>query len=509
MGKLKFLGFKHDFPEDDSCLDWLKNQLYPDGIICPKCGRVTNHHKLSGRPCYACDNCGNHVYPTSGTIFHKSTTPLKTWFKVLNKMREPGNRLSAKAIQREYGMTYKTAWRIAHKIRQLLNEKASKSSTGSGIKNIHIERLKLSDSKIQSKSGNITIINNLPDDLPNGHTHNKFGGTEIEPERYLKKYFRKRDRTARLLKEQILLYQHPQGLDVKDIAFRCSVTKRTIYRDLKALESELGIPIWEQGTNRGMNEGYFLPPINFTLQEAVIIFLAARLLQNLVYVNHPNFSSTFMKLNTIVPSPLKKHINNMLEYFNRKPKKERDFKNFNILIQAWLSQHQIRICYQEAEEDYPVECIVDPYFIEISAIGGTLFVLAFCHTKNTIRVFNFERIIGDVIIETLTFKIPVDFNAVEYLGSAWGINLDNKIENVKLRFKHNIDAMTMINRFHPFQSIETQNDGSTIITLRVRDSTNLRYWIMGLGSKVEILEPYALRHKIFNEAKSLVNIYSE
>jgi predicted DNA-binding transcriptional regulator YafY len=72
-----------------------------------------------------------------------------------------------------------------------------------------------------------------------------------------------------------------------------------------------------------------------------------------------------------------------------------------------------------------------------------------------------------------------------------------------------MDALTMINRFHPFQSIETQNDGSTIITLKVSDKFNLRYLIMGLGTKVEILEPQALRQQIFNEAKSLVNIYSE
>jgi predicted DNA-binding transcriptional regulator YafY len=501
-----------ELPEDDSCLDWLKNQLYPDGIMCRKCGRVTGHHKLSRRPCYACDVCGNQVYPTSGTIFHKSTTPLKTWFKVINRISNANSQITAKDVQREHGMTYKTAWRMTHKIRGLINGKSSNSTTGVGIRNTHFHSLIIKDGNLQSTKGlgNPGVFNSTGDNgLPRNETSCTTRATDDKPDIFLKKYFRKRDRTARLLKEQILLYQHPHGLDVKEIATRCLVSKRTIYRDFKALESELGVPIWEKGTNRGISEGYFLPPINFTLQEAVIIFLAARLLENYVYLYNPDFTSTFMKLNTIVPAPLKKQIENMLEYFNRKPQKEINFSNLNTLIRAWLSQRKVKICYQDPGEDYPGERIIDPYFIEISVIGGALFVLAFCHLKKTIRAFNFERIIGKVSLESGTFEIPVDFNAIEYLSSTWGINFDNETEIVKLRFKNNIDALTMINRFHPFQSIEMQSDGSTILNLKVRDSDNLLYLIMGLGTKVEVLEPKELKLQICNEAKSLLKIYSE
>ncbi|MDD5702886.1 MAG: WYL domain-containing protein [Dehalococcoidales bacterium] len=511
MNKANLFNLTGELPENDSCLDWLKNQLYPDGITCPKCRMVTGHHKLSRRPCYACDICGNQVYPTSRTIFHKSTTPLKTWFSIINRMRNTHGQLTAKDVQREYGMTYKTAWRMIHKIRELINEKSSRSAHMAGIRNYHFNSQKIKDGNLQAKEGlrNIEVCDNLYRDIFSNQTSNTTSATYNKPDSNLKKYFRKRDRTARLLKEQILLYQHPHGLDVKEIASRCLVSKRTIYRDFKALESELGIPIWEQGTNRGITEGYFLPPVNFTLQEAVIIFLAARLLENYVYLYNPNFASTFMKLNTIVPAPLKKQIENMLEYFNRKPQKEISFSNLNTLIQAWLSQRQVKIYYQETEDDHPVERMIDPYFIEISVIGCALFILAFCHLKNTIRAFHFERIIGEVIMESGTFEIPVDFNAIEYLSSTWGINFDNEIEVVKLRFKNNIDALTMINRFHPFQSIETQSNDSTILTLKVRDRNNLIYWIMGLGTKVEVLEPQALRKQICNEAKSLLDIYSE
>jgi predicted DNA-binding transcriptional regulator YafY len=509
MNTINLLKLNCELPEDDTCLDWFKELLYPDGIPCFKCGRITSHHKLSRRPCYACDYCGNQVYPTSGTIFHKSTTPLKIWFKVINKVRNTKGQLTAKDIQREYGMTYKTAWRIIHNIRGLFNEESSKSTNKIKTRNDHVDRKKAYEGKIKENLRNIGAVNSLHQGLVCGQTSNTLNKIDSQTDEYLKKYFQKRDRTARLLKEQILLYQHPQGLDVKEIALKCSVSKRTVYRDFEALESKLGVPIWEQGSNRGITEGYFLPPINFTLQEAIIIFLAARLLDNYVYLYNPNFTSTFMKLNTIVPLPLKNQIDNMLECFDRKPHNETNFRNFNMLVQAWLSQHQVRMCYQEPEEDHPIERIIDPYYIEISVIGGALFILAFCHLKNTIRAFNFERIVGEIKIESETFKTPVDFNAVEYLGSTWGIHFDNEIDVVKLRFSHNIDALTMINRFHPFQSIETLSDGSTILTLKVRDSINFLYWIMGLGTKVEVLEPKELRQQICCEAKSLVNIYSE
>jgi IS1 family transposase len=56
-----------------SCLEWLRNHLYPNGIKCKKCQKVTKHRRVASRPSYSCDSCGNHVHPTAGTIFHKSS----------------------------------------------------------------------------------------------------------------------------------------------------------------------------------------------------------------------------------------------------------------------------------------------------------------------------------------------------------------------------------------------------------------------------------------------------
>jgi transposase len=122
MQKFTINDFNKMFPTEDSCLDWLRDYLYPDGIHCEKCERVTKHHKIAGRRSYSCDYCGHHVHPTAGTIYHKSSTPLRTWFYAVFKMASTRCGISAKQIQRETGVTYKTAWRMFKQIRSMLNE---------------------------------------------------------------------------------------------------------------------------------------------------------------------------------------------------------------------------------------------------------------------------------------------------------------------------------------------------------------------------------------------------
>lgn len=115
--------FNLEFPDDDSCLEHVKEQRWPDGIApCSKCGKDRKHHRVSGRTAYACDHCGNHIYPLAGTIFAKSSTSLKTWFYAMYLMGSTRCGISAKQIQRETGVTYKTAWRMFKQIRSLMSD---------------------------------------------------------------------------------------------------------------------------------------------------------------------------------------------------------------------------------------------------------------------------------------------------------------------------------------------------------------------------------------------------
>ncbi len=125
MRKYTAKDFDQEFPNDDACLEWIKKHRWPDGIHCETCQKVTKHHRIKNRNCYSCDNCGTQVYPTAGTIFNKSVTPLRVWFEAIYRMASTRCGISAKQIQREMGVTYKTAWRMFHQIRNLLGEDIS------------------------------------------------------------------------------------------------------------------------------------------------------------------------------------------------------------------------------------------------------------------------------------------------------------------------------------------------------------------------------------------------
>jgi len=115
--------FNAEFPDDDACLAHMAEERFPGGIAkCEKCGVGRKHHRVSGRTAYACDYCGHHIYPLAGTIFEKSTTSLRIWFYAMYLMGSTRCGISAKQIQRETGVTYKTAWRMFKQIRTLMSE---------------------------------------------------------------------------------------------------------------------------------------------------------------------------------------------------------------------------------------------------------------------------------------------------------------------------------------------------------------------------------------------------
>jgi transposase-like protein len=114
--------FNRNYPDEDTCLERLKNRRYPDGSACEKCGRETKYHRDADRKSYSCQWCGHHVHPTAGTIFHKSTTSLRLWYYAVFLMAQTRCGISAKQLERELGVTYKTAWRMFHQIRKMLTD---------------------------------------------------------------------------------------------------------------------------------------------------------------------------------------------------------------------------------------------------------------------------------------------------------------------------------------------------------------------------------------------------
>jgi transposase len=125
--------FMREYPDDAACLETLWRERYaPDGHTadCPKCERPRKFHRIKSRPAYSCDSCGCALYPLAGTIFHKSSTSLHLWFYAIYIMASTRCGVSAKHLERELGVTYKTAWRMFNLIRNKLMTEDKRPLTG-------------------------------------------------------------------------------------------------------------------------------------------------------------------------------------------------------------------------------------------------------------------------------------------------------------------------------------------------------------------------------------------
>lgn len=120
MAKYPFSQFQQDYPNDSICLDTIMGLRYGENPICHECKRKTKYHRLAKRRAYTCQFCGAHVYPCVGTPFEKSSTSLHKWFYAIYLFTATRHGVSGKELERQLGVTYKTAWRMAHQIRKLM-----------------------------------------------------------------------------------------------------------------------------------------------------------------------------------------------------------------------------------------------------------------------------------------------------------------------------------------------------------------------------------------------------
>jgi transposase len=112
--------FQARFPNDDVCLDHLMRVRYGQRLVCNTCQSEGKFYRVKSRRCFECEHCGYQVYPTAGTPFESTRTPLTDWFFVMFLFTASRNGVAAKEVQRQIGVTYKTAWRMCHLIRQYM-----------------------------------------------------------------------------------------------------------------------------------------------------------------------------------------------------------------------------------------------------------------------------------------------------------------------------------------------------------------------------------------------------
>jgi len=321
------------------------------------------------------------------------------------------------------------------------------------------------------------------------------------------KVFRKHDRVARLVKVWHILNQSPNGLTVDNIARLCDVSSKTTRRDLVALDLELGLPIWDKDAKYGILEGYVLPPIQFSLPEALNIFLAARLMLRYSNKYDPNAVSLFIKLNSVMKPPLQDEIQKTLDWMGTLPNDQNLFTVLSTVAKGWIEGRCVEITYQGIGKGKPGKRVIEPYFIEPAAAGHASYVVGHCQKTNSLRTFKVERIKSAVLLKDC-YTSPSDFNANHYFSNAMGIMVGESSIKVKLRFFDEIAEIIQETVWHPSQVFEVQDDGSVVMSLEVGDTWELFRWILSWGDKVEVIAPADLRGEIIGTTKKVQDIYS-
>jgi transposase len=131
--------FFRKFPDDETCLQHLFDVRFGDGFECPKCERASKWFRIKAERAYSCQWCGHHLHPTVGTPFEKTRTSLQLWFYAIHLFTTTRHGVSAKELERQLGVTYKTAWRMAKLIREHMASVDGEQKLGGKGKHVEID----------------------------------------------------------------------------------------------------------------------------------------------------------------------------------------------------------------------------------------------------------------------------------------------------------------------------------------------------------------------------------
>jgi predicted DNA-binding transcriptional regulator YafY len=296
-----------------------------------------------------------------------------------------------------------------------------------------------------------------------------------------------------------LLNAHPDGMRPKDIADRLGMSVRNVYRDLKALETELRMPVWSDGGSWGMEASAFLPPLKLTLSEAMAVFLAARLMVRYADKYDPDLASAFEKVAEGLPETLRDHVARTLDLLQRAPLDSEFIERVRLLTRAWAERRVVEIEYEAATFEGRVgersKRVIRPYLIEPSLQTHALYLIGWDEDRGGMRTFKIERIRG-VSVSPRRFEPPEPGTLEADLRHGWDIIADQPLTDVVLRFAPTVADRVAETNWHPEQQIERGADGSLVWRTRVAGTIEIRLWILSWGEDVEVLAPPDLRDQV-------------
>lgn len=124
--------FLEDYGHEEQCQNTLYQLRWPQGFVCPECGNTTGC-QLHSRKIYQCHKCHHQTSLTAGTIFHGTKLPMTQWFLAIYLLTQRKNSLSALQLSRDLGVKYDTAWRMKHKLMQVMLERQQQQALSGRI----------------------------------------------------------------------------------------------------------------------------------------------------------------------------------------------------------------------------------------------------------------------------------------------------------------------------------------------------------------------------------------
>lgn len=314
------------------------------------------------------------------------------------------------------------------------------------------------------------------------------------------------NKTDRLL-AVVLELQRKEVVRAEDLATLFETSVRTIYRDIQAL-SEAGVPIiGAPGTGYSLMEGYFLPPISFTVPEAVSLLIGTDFIEQQFDDDYRvRAQAARSKIEAILPSSVRNETSHVLKAMRLlisdkqvTPSKEK--KYLEKIRRAILDERKINFHYAkrlaDSEGNHHSVRTVAPYGLVL--IQGSWMLVARCDLRQDIRHFHLSRMTELINLEE-RFELPAHFNLREYTPP------DDRNLRVCLRFNHDIVDKVRESNYHYIEYMEEHQDGLHVV-LRVRHLDELLQWVLGWGAGVIVLEPESFRNRIHEEAKKMLKHY--
>jgi predicted DNA-binding transcriptional regulator YafY len=314
------------------------------------------------------------------------------------------------------------------------------------------------------------------------------------------------NRTDRLL-AIVLELQGKGRLRAEDLASTFETSKRTIYRDIQAL-CEAGVPVVSvPGQGYSLMEGYFLPPLSFTSEEATMLLLGSDFMaQNFDAQYKAAAQSASRKIEGVLPEHLRDDVRYLQSSIRFVAASEAEDspqrKKLQQLRRAILESHTISFHYHKRlaqDGDAQTSREADPY--GLIYILHTWHLIAYCHMRQATRVFRLDRMDGLKLLAR-TFHRPADFS----ISMARSERESSRDITVRVLFDTSITRWVREARSF-YTTAEEETPDGLLVTLRIRHTDEILQWLLGWGRHAYVLEPESLQVRLQEEARAILSHY--